>query len=77
METTSFIFDNSYILKGHIVRDVSNVVKLVAANNTDVVAYKVETTGFNNNKPVYSAVFYCSEEDLPKEDREHAIVKKI
>jgi hypothetical protein len=76
METTSFIFDHTYTLKGRNIRDVSDVTKLVA-DNTDTVVFKIETTGYNNNVPVYTAKFFCPAEDLPIEDKERAIVKKI
>ena len=77
METTSFIFDYEYPLKGKMVRDTSNVVKLVAKDTSSIVAYAVETAGFSDNKQVYSAHFTLPEEDLPEEDRLHAKVKEI
>jgi hypothetical protein len=73
----TFIFDYSYPLKGHIVRDASSVTKLEDSKTNTVIAYKVETVGFNDNMQVYSATFYCSADDLPEEDLERAIVKKI
>jgi hypothetical protein len=77
VDNDTFIFDYSYPLKGHIVRDASNVIKLEDSKTNALIAYKVETVGFNDNMQVYSATFYLSEEDLPEEDLERAIVKKI
>jgi hypothetical protein len=73
----TFIFDHSYPLQGHIVRDASSVIKLEDRTTNAVIAYKVETVGFADNTQVYSATFYCSAEDLPEKDLERAIVKKI
>jgi flagellar basal body rod protein FlgB len=76
METTSFIFDYEYPLKGKIARDVSNVIKLIA-KDTNTVAYTVEMAGFSDNKQVYCAHFTLPEEEIPEEDRLHAKAKEI
>jgi predicted secreted protein len=77
METDTFIFDHFYPIRGRIVRDTSKLIKLEDGKTNTIIAYKVETAGFNGDMQVYSATFYLPEEELPIEDKERAIVKKI